>query len=466
MPEVNQGLKPLRPSAPGRMTAAMRSMRQTAGPKVLRVALVVGGKLLEERIIKQRSSVTVGQSEKSTFVVEANVPPFTLFERIGDDYSLNVLGGMTGRVALPTGIVDLGTVVTLAPRPRSAGPIGALRLTEEMRGKLVLAGTTFLFQFVTPPPVQSRPRLPLAVKDGLASRIDWMLTVIVAFSFLAHFGAVGAMYSDWMDTVVDDDITVGLIHTPEPAPPPAVETTPEAAPVAETGAATAPAASSPASSSGKPRSGGPDRTPDAAVGSLLRDLDQVNFAVLGSLQGGPNLRGVMTAGDSGPPVNFDALATHSGRIGVSGALDLPAGAGGPIQLERSHSDLPKHDTGGSMAGAGQARRVDPVLDVHEESPLLSVPVANAEAVIRSQIHPGARRCYQKGLESDPSQSGKLVLAIRVAPSGEVESASVSSSGGLSASVAACIVAVAQRARFDRTAAGGATVVVPFGFFRQ
>ena len=37
--------------------------------------------------------------------------------------------------------------------------------------------------------------------------------------------------------------------------------------------------------------------------------------------------------------------------------------------------------------------------------------SNAEAVIRSQIHPGAKRCYQKGLENDPSQSGRIVILI-------------------------------------------------------
>ncbi len=104
--------------------------------------------------------------------------------------------------------------------------------------------------------------------------------------------------------------------------------------------------------------------------------------------------------------------------------------------------------------------------VHEEPPVLSAPVPDAEAVIRRQIEPGAKRCYEKGLDSDPTQSGKLVLAIRVAPSGEVDSATVSSRAGLSQGDADCIVDVARRAKFTRTGPGGATIVVPFGFVRQ
>src|SRR3984957_12369122 len=90
---------------PGQMTAVMRAMQQATGPKVLRIGLVASGRILEERIVKQRTSVTVGPSEKSMFVVQANVPPqFKLFELIGADYYLNLLDGMTGRGARAGGL--------------------------------------------------------------------------------------------------------------------------------------------------------------------------------------------------------------------------------------------------------------------------------------------------------------------------------------------------------------------------
>ena len=53
---------------PGQMTAVMRAVAAT-GPKVLRIGVVQGGRVLEERIIKQRSHVTVGPSEKNLFVI-------------------------------------------------------------------------------------------------------------------------------------------------------------------------------------------------------------------------------------------------------------------------------------------------------------------------------------------------------------------------------------------------------------
>ena len=46
----------------GSMTSVMRSMPQASGPKVLRIGFVQGGRVLEDRILKDRSTVTVGAS--------------------------------------------------------------------------------------------------------------------------------------------------------------------------------------------------------------------------------------------------------------------------------------------------------------------------------------------------------------------------------------------------------------------
>src|SRR5258708_3492530 len=222
MSQMNPGMGPPSTGRPGQMTAVMRAMQATTGPKVLRIGLVVSGRILEERVVKQRTSVTVGPSEKSTFVVQANLPTqFKLFELIGGDYYLNYLDGMTGRVALATGITDLNGLRGQAKR---VGAAYQVRLTDEARGKIVVGETTFLFQFVAPPPVQPRPQLPLSVKGGMASQIDWNLTLIAPFSFLVHFGLVGAMDSDWMDPVVNDDITAGLLEMGQKTVPPPVET--------------------------------------------------------------------------------------------------------------------------------------------------------------------------------------------------------------------------------------------------
>jgi hypothetical protein len=93
----------------------------------------------------------------------------------------------------------------------------------------------------------------------------------------------------------------------------------------------------------------------------------------------------------------------------------------------------------------------------------SVPMSNVEAVLRTQIQLGAKRCYRKGLEKDPSQSGTLVIVIKVAADGQVDSVSAESNTGLAAQVWACTAAVAHGARFDAPGGNGATITVPFHF---
>ncbi|MDP9151580.1 MAG: AgmX/PglI C-terminal domain-containing protein [Myxococcota bacterium] len=472
MSQTNEGARPGvgqqgHSTRPGQMTAVMRAMQQTSGPKVLRIGLVAAGRIVEERIVKQRTSVTVGPSEKSMFVVQAQLPSqFKLFELIGGDYYLNFLDGMTGRVALASGITDLVALKGQAKRVASAYQV---RLTEEARGKIVIGETTFLFQFVAPPPVQPRPQLPLSVKGGLASQIDWNLTIIAAFSFLLHFGLVGAMYSDWMDPVVNDDITAGLLDMVQRTLPPPVETT-EAPTSSASSTDTAPSPTQAPKAQTGANKPNPNSAPDSkVVAGLITEADQARIAILAALNGGPNISGAMRD-DNGAPVDLNSLANRQGGISnTGGGLNLPGGAGGPIQPGRGGAGLQGihgGDTGGGSTSAGTATRVVPVGDVQYGGSSMSVPVSNAEAVIRSQIHPGAKRCYQKGLENDPTQAGKIVILIKVAPSGEVDNVSVSSNSGLSPSVATCIANVARRAKFDAPGSTGSTISVPFNFVKQ
>ncbi len=125
-----------RPTNTGRMTAVMRSAMAT-GPKVLRIGMVQEQRVVDERIIRDRSNVSVGSNEKNTFVVSgAAVPPtLRLFERTGDRYVLNFLDGMRGRIALPTGINELQTLKGQARRTQQGAY--QIPLTEDSRGKLV-----------------------------------------------------------------------------------------------------------------------------------------------------------------------------------------------------------------------------------------------------------------------------------------------------------------------------------------
>src|SRR5678816_2105623 len=124
------GAAPGGAARPGQMTAVMRAMSVQTGPKVLRIGLVQSGRVVEERIIKQRTTVTVGSNERAIFVIPSQaVPPmFKLFELIGNEYHLNFLDGMTGRVALASGITDLAALRGQAKKVGGAYPVSYTHL--------------------------------------------------------------------------------------------------------------------------------------------------------------------------------------------------------------------------------------------------------------------------------------------------------------------------------------------------
>lgn len=454
---------------PGQMTAVMRAVAAT-GPKVLRIGLVQGGRVIEERIIKQRSHVTIGPSEKSMFVISSTtVPPnFRLFELVGTDYCMNFLDGMSGRVALPTGISDLAVLKGQARRT----PQGAyqVRLTEDSRGKVVVGDVTFLFQFVAPPPIQPRPQLPVAVYRG-ASSIDWPTTIIASFAFLIHFLAIGALYSDWLDPIVDEEVSVaGLIDTMKNLPPPPpieeepteVETTTDKA----TEDKPAPKAKAQGKSTGQKAEGGAMSAKEAAA--LSSELDQLEMATLGALANtGPATQGVLRGGDV-PTSALDAAAASGAGVGFGG-LNIGT-AGGAIRPGQGGglASIGAKGRGDGTAGAGTAKTVTkgPQGSAAVGGAAVSGGVVSNASRVVAGMRAGFRACYNRGLAVNPDAQGSIRLAIRVGPGGEVQGVTAVPAGNLPPSVVSCVRARASAAQFDPPEGGSAVVNVPVTFVKQ
>ena len=53
------------------MAAAGTQQAQGAGPRprILRIGVLLGGKIVEERLIRERTPVTIGQSMRNTFSI-------------------------------------------------------------------------------------------------------------------------------------------------------------------------------------------------------------------------------------------------------------------------------------------------------------------------------------------------------------------------------------------------------------
>lgn len=454
---------------PGQMTAVMRAVAAT-GPKVLRIGVVQSGRVSEERIIKQRTHVTVGPSEKNMFVISTSSVPatFRVFELIGNDYHLNFLDGMTGRIALPTGISDLSVLKGQARRT-SQGAY-QIRLTEDSRGKVVIGDTTFLFQFVAPPPIQPKPQLPVAVLRG-ASSIDWNTTIIAAVSFLFHFLLLGSIYSDWLDPVVDDEASVsGVIDSLKnlPPPPPVEDKPAEKPDETATPEKTPEKAPAPAAAADPGPKAPAGHITEKAAAALHNDLDQLEMQTLGALaSSGPATAGVLKGSEVATSALDQAAASSAGVGAGTGDLKLGSG-GGAIRPGMGGTLAGIGSTGrsGDTTGTGTAVKVaGPKGNANVGGASVSGgTVGNASRVVAG-MRAGFRACYQRGLADNPDAAGAVTLTIRVGPGGEVQSVGASS-GSLPASVVSCVKARAQAAQFDAPEGGSAVIQVPVTFVKQ
>jgi outer membrane biosynthesis protein TonB len=458
---------------PGQMTAVMRAVAST-GPKVLRIGLIQEGRVVEERIIKQRTDVTVGPSEKNMFVIPAGDLPssFSLFELKGKTYHLNFTDGMKGRLALQTGLSDLDVIRGQASRNSQGGH--QVPLTDDSRGKVVIGDTTLLFQFVAPPPIQPRPQLPVSVTRGAAS-VDWPTTVIAAFSFLLHFCAIGAIYSDWLDPVIDYDVNVSaLVETVRalPAPPP-VEEPKEEAPAEEKAEAQAPRPDpkpQPSQAEPEPKEGVKEHLNKEQVAALSNELESLEMATLAALAGdGPATANVLRSGEV-PTSALDAAAASEAGVSSAGPGGLKLGAaGGAIRPGAAGGGLASIGSSSKSGGTGSGQTAK-VKGPRGSASVGGTSVAggqigNASRAV-AQMRAGFRACYNRGLQSNPDIEGKIQLSIKVGPGGQVLGVTAKKKGNIPDGVLDCVKARAQSGRFDPPQGGAAVVQVPVSFVRQ
>src|SRR5438132_31120 len=163
-------------------------MPPAASNKILRVALIQGAKITEDRSLKRRGNVTVGQDPRNTFVVPvSNLPSsFTLFEFLNGVYSLVFTEQMDGKVKVGDSDLSFSALreQNLAKR---RGNVWVLALGDQMKGRVAVGEVSLLFQFVTPPPEPPRPELPPTIKGGALAGVDQFFFLILGVSLFVHF---------------------------------------------------------------------------------------------------------------------------------------------------------------------------------------------------------------------------------------------------------------------------------------
>jgi TonB family protein len=480
------------PGRPGAMTQAMSAVNiKPIGPKVLRVGVIQNGKIVEERIIRKRETVTVGGSERNHFVINtAGLPArFELFQLVGTDYILNFTSSMSGRVGLPAGVQTLEQLRT-GGAARNAGSHWQVKLNDSARGKVVVGDVTLLFQFVTPPPVQPRPQLPAAARGGFAKSIDWVFTAFVMFSFMTHFGFVVYLENaDWpiaqgIQAVPDEFIDLVMAEPPPPEPEAEQAEAPSEAPAKEEAPKKEPAkeesAEKPSKEPAEKPAGEDKAAKEAAQAEATARMAQEASAsaealLLGALgaQGGGALNDVLAGG--AVTGNAEDVLAQAAGVGVA------TNAQGGTLRQRSGGGTGTRTAGlGSLQTAGGNGPVGEGTAIGEKTIKGSVKPDNVDDVggtgefdaklVTAEVKKRLRAiqiCYEQELRRNPALQGKVTVEFTIEQSGTVSKATATANTTNDASVAACVVDTVKRFRFNPGPEGGSvTYSYPFVFAPQ
>jgi hypothetical protein len=160
-------------------------------------------------------------------------------------------------------------------------------------------------------------------------------------------------------------------------------------------------------------------------------------------------------------INGAAVEWASGHAGtcptlkdVLGRYGFPAGtevdaSGTPFTIECTDGEMrvvgSGHEVLDRQAYSRNTRYVPvPIPDESAGSPGpaaaigrgANAPIASLESVIRSQLFPAAKRCYQRGLANDPDQAG--TISVHLEPADKCHYSAKLKSDGISSTVLKCI----------------------------
>ncbi len=470
---------------PGAMTMEMQAVpMKRSGPKVLRIGLFREKKIVEERIIRRRETVSIGTAAKNHLIIKSGTLPakiesrFELFQLVGDDYILNFTGDMTGKVALPGGVQKLEHLRETGAA-RNAGTHYQIKLADTSRGNIRMGDFTVFFEFVSAPPITPKPQLPAAVQRGFVKNIDWTFTTWVIFSYMVFFGFIIYMEnSDW-------EVDTGAQEMPErlarlifeaPIEPPAVEEEIAAGEGEEEKTETKAADKRPAKAKEKEPAGGAEPA-EAAAGRariVQEAAAQAEAMLLGALGGEGGALGDVLAGGAVTGNAADVLAQASG-VGVatkSEAGTLRTRSGGGSGQKAGLGSLKKSKGAGKAAKEGQAvkeRDVRGNVGLNRGGDVGGRGEFDS-ALVQRQIKQRLKsitRCYESELRKNPSLAGKVTVTFTIQERGNVTDARASENTTGSAAVADCVTRAISRFRFNPGPDGGSvTFRYPFVFQPQ
>jgi outer membrane biosynthesis protein TonB len=435
--------------------------------KVLRVGVIRGGKIVEERVVPPRQAVTIGTSPRSTIAVPGAALPESLpvFTWTGDRYSLQFRAGTDGRIQWPQGETDLAALVSKG-LAREVGAGYTVPIREDQRGKLVVGDVTLLWQFVTPLPEASRPVLPREVRGNRFKSLDQLFRNVLLGSFAVHSAIYVALASTDLPEQatleeIPDRYAKVLVPERRPEPPKLEEGKPDV--VVEV----RPEKKQEEKKAGTPEGAAARKAARAAAMAKAVQSKGI-LKVLGALGPGTGQGGaVADVFGSGAGIG-DVATALSGAGGVAVATDPSAGGGrkgGGRGGAASIGDLATSGGGGGKVGYGartEVRVSGSVAAEEAEVDSADIDQGRLGSFVRARMGL-IKACYENALKRNPRLKGKLSIRFTILETGGIADIQVVVNSLGASDVASCITNTMRTWRTQFRPSGPVTVEYPFVF---
>lgn len=446
-------------------------MAGQATRRILRIGVIQGGKIIEERLLRKHQPVTVGTDPKNTFVFPVSGLPKTLklFDFKSGAYSLCFDDKMEGRVSARDSALDFAALKTQGIAKRS-GAFYRVPLAEDTRGKVLLADITILFQFVVPPPEPAKPVLPSVAKGGWVKSINWFFTTLVSLSFVAHTSfLVSFKFVELPDDPTVFEIPDRFAKFIVPDRNREEEEKPDEAEGAGDKKEDDEQKEKSKRKPGKRKALSDEEK--AAQAAARRAMVRQKVAGKGLLR---------ILGARGPgAASGDAVADVFSDGGLDGDLDSAFDGLAGVGIATSATETSRRGAGsGEAAGIGDlatdgggsanvgsksaARVRGSVRASRAEGVDGSLDPKEITAAIKRRLA-GIKRCYEQQLKRNPKLAGKIVITFVIDGSGKVSEAYVESNSMGDSTVAQCILGLIRRVRFPKPDEGTVQASFPFVF---
>jgi hypothetical protein len=438
--------------------------------RVLRVGVLQDGRLIEERFLRPRRVVTVGTDHRCTFPLPSDAGPARapFFRHRGGGWYLEFDPQVRGKVGLDDRVLTLDAAIDhgVAHKTRRGW---RLPITGRSRGKVVIAGTTFLFQLVDAPR-RAAIQLPAHLRRGLFGRLDrgfgQLLLAsaalqVAAVVFLSTVPQPARLIQDGPDRFRK---VIFAAPTPKEAPE-EVEPSDPAPEIAEAPTTKRAPVDRPPKKAAPPPTESPAQRLAAAAERGGPDLDGIRnktiIGLVGAMGHGGSLVNSLSDGAAQVAVKhaFDGV---DGMVLAQGPTTRDVRGGRPINKITRHQFQPAPSPRKVARGTKSEVKVSGRVDLKKAPPPVGDLTAQQFAkAVRGRVSQ-VKACYEKQLKRDPTLQGKVVVHVAIGPAGRATRSALLTNTTKNAALGVCVVSVLKRLKLPPSDLGG-TANFPFVF---